>query len=232
MICLVTSQVISYIKARAEASGLSGEGGLIERPERLVMILTGAGLSGVPFLHVPWLIHVAAWLLAVASLITFGQRVHTVRTSPGAMEPLQKTNRTEQSGEDEVMSDHTPTGPRATGATASRSGARSPTWATPRAGASFERCRSWWRATHSMRERSMRPATAGPPAAARTSRVSRGDPAKVPGGLIRASLASYARYWREAFRLPSMDKEKLRERSSRACWAGNTSGPASTQGEA
>ena len=36
MICLVTSQVISYVKARAEASGLSGEGGLIERPERLV----------------------------------------------------------------------------------------------------------------------------------------------------------------------------------------------------
>ena len=30
-------------------------------------------------------------------------------------------------------------------------------------------------------------------------------PAKVPDGLIRASLASYARYWREAFRLPSMD---------------------------
>ena len=37
-------------------------------------------------------------------------------------------------------------------------------------------------------------------------------PAGVPDGLIRASLASYARYWREAFRLPSMDKEKLRER--------------------
>ncbi|MGH3676644.1 MAG: phosphatidylinositol mannoside acyltransferase [Mycobacterium sp.] len=30
-------------------------------------------------------------------------------------------------------------------------------------------------------------------------------PARVPDGLIRASLASYARYWREAFRLPSMD---------------------------
>jgi len=90
MICLVTSQVISYVKARAEASGLSGEGGLIERPERLVIILTGAGLSGVWFLHIPWLLHVAAWLLAVASLITLGQRVHTVRTSPGAMEPLQK----------------------------------------------------------------------------------------------------------------------------------------------
>jgi KDO2-lipid IV(A) lauroyltransferase len=30
-------------------------------------------------------------------------------------------------------------------------------------------------------------------------------PADVPPSLIRASLASYARYWREAFRLPSMD---------------------------
>ncbi|MDT5098078.1 MAG: CDP-diacylglycerol---glycerol-3-phosphate 3-phosphatidyltransferase [Mycobacterium sp.] len=92
MICLVTSQVISYVKARAEASGLSGAGGLIERPERLVIVLTGAGLSGVSFLHIPWLLHVAAWLLAVASLITLGQRVHTVRTSPGAMEPLQKAD--------------------------------------------------------------------------------------------------------------------------------------------
>jgi lauroyl/myristoyl acyltransferase len=30
-------------------------------------------------------------------------------------------------------------------------------------------------------------------------------PDRVPDGLIRASLASYARYWREAFRLPTMD---------------------------
>jgi KDO2-lipid IV(A) lauroyltransferase len=33
-------------------------------------------------------------------------------------------------------------------------------------------------------------------------------PDEVPDGLIHASLASYARYWREAFRLPSMDLEK------------------------
>ncbi|MBY0285795.1 MAG: phosphatidylinositol mannoside acyltransferase [Mycobacteriaceae bacterium] len=30
-------------------------------------------------------------------------------------------------------------------------------------------------------------------------------PERVPDGLMRASLASYARYWREAFRLPTMD---------------------------
>ncbi len=34
-------------------------------------------------------------------------------------------------------------------------------------------------------------------------------PARVPDGLIRASLASYARYWREAFRLPTMDHDAL-----------------------
>jgi phosphatidylinositol phosphate synthase len=90
LICLVTSQVISYIKARAEASGLSGEGGLIERPERLIIVLVGAGLSGVWFLHVPWLVHAAMWLLAVTSLVTVGQRLHSVRTSPGAMDRMQK----------------------------------------------------------------------------------------------------------------------------------------------
>lgn len=89
-ICLVTSQVISYIKARAEASGLSAEGGLIERPERLIIVLAGAGLSDLPFFPLPWLLHVAMWVLAITSLITLGQRVHSVRTSPGAMDPLTK----------------------------------------------------------------------------------------------------------------------------------------------
>jgi CDP-diacylglycerol---glycerol-3-phosphate 3-phosphatidyltransferase len=88
MICLVSSQVISYVKARAEASGLTGDGGLIERPERLIIVLVGAGLSGVPFLHVPWLLHVAMWVLAVLSLLTIGQRLHSVRVSPGAADRL------------------------------------------------------------------------------------------------------------------------------------------------
>jgi lauroyl/myristoyl acyltransferase len=34
-------------------------------------------------------------------------------------------------------------------------------------------------------------------------------PAEVPDALMRASLASYARYWREAFRLPTMNHRKL-----------------------
>ncbi|HTI74065.1 MAG TPA: phosphatidylinositol mannoside acyltransferase [Mycobacterium sp.] len=43
------------------------------------------------------------------------------------------------------------------------------------------------------------------------ARVIGTTPDRVPDGLIRASLASYARYWREAFRLPSMDLKKQGE---------------------
>lgn len=41
------------------------------------------------------------------------------------------------------------------------------------------------------------------------ARVIGATPEQVPDSLMRASLASYARYWREAFRLPSMDHAEL-----------------------
>ncbi len=41
------------------------------------------------------------------------------------------------------------------------------------------------------------------------ARVLRVAPEDVPDSLMRASLASYARYWREAFRLPGMDLAAL-----------------------
>jgi phosphatidylinositol dimannoside acyltransferase len=44
------------------------------------------------------------------------------------------------------------------------------------------------------------------------------ESSQVPDGLIRASLASYARYWREAFRLPSMDLKKLSVRIGPRLW--------------
>lgn len=106
LICLVTSQVISYIKARAEASGLSAEGGMIERPERLIIVLLGAGLSGL--FGIPWLLHVAMWVLAVLSVVTLGQRVHSVRTSPGAMDRLPKPD--SAAGEEPETSGQQPTG--------------------------------------------------------------------------------------------------------------------------
>lgn len=44
------------------------------------------------------------------------------------------------------------------------------------------------------------------------ARVIGAAPAEVPDSLIRASLASYARYWREAFRLPTMDLDAVARR--------------------
>lgn len=75
--CLVLSQVVSYSKARADAGGLRTPGGLMERADRLVLILLGAGLEG---LGVPWALEVGLTAVAVGSLVTVLQRVWGGRT--------------------------------------------------------------------------------------------------------------------------------------------------------
>lgn len=47
------------------------------------------------------------------------------------------------------------------------------------------------------------------------ARVIGTTPAAVPDSLMRASVASYARYWREAFRLPTMNQAELAKRLDR-----------------
>jgi CDP-diacylglycerol--glycerol-3-phosphate 3-phosphatidyltransferase len=90
LVVLVTSQVISYAKARAEASGLSADGGWIERPDRLVISLVGAGFTGIGgYFDIHWLtyaVYAAIWILAAASVVTVFQRVLAVRRSNGARE--------------------------------------------------------------------------------------------------------------------------------------------------
>ncbi|EIE98622.1 phosphatidylinositol phosphate synthase [Saccharomonospora glauca] len=77
LLSLVLAQVISYVKARAEASGFgdAANGGLVERAERLIIALVGTGLQG---LGVPYAIEGSQWLLAVLSVVTLGQRVTAV----------------------------------------------------------------------------------------------------------------------------------------------------------
>lgn len=50
------------------------------------------------------------------------------------------------------------------------------------------------------------------------ARVIGSAPEQVPDALMRASLESYARYWREAFRLPSMDHTELGRRLDRTAF--------------
>lgn len=68
---LVLSQVTSYIKARAEAGGLKVDGGLVERPERLIVAFVGLGLEG---LGVRGALAVAMWVLVAGSAVTVAQR--------------------------------------------------------------------------------------------------------------------------------------------------------------
>ena len=83
LVCLVLAQVISYIKARAEASGLTADGGLVERAERLIITLAGAGLSGF---GVPNALEVALWVLMTLSLVTVVQRMVAVWRSAAEQE--------------------------------------------------------------------------------------------------------------------------------------------------
>ncbi|HXV91959.1 MAG TPA: CDP-alcohol phosphatidyltransferase family protein, partial [Pseudonocardia sp.] len=64
LVCLVAGQLVSYVKARAEGEGLTVEGGLVERAERLIIALVGVFLAG---LGVPFALDVALWALAAAS---------------------------------------------------------------------------------------------------------------------------------------------------------------------
>ena len=74
----MASQVISYVKARADASGLSADGGLAERAERFIVALIGAGRAG---LGVPYLLDVSLWLLAAMTVVTVLQRIFSVAKS-------------------------------------------------------------------------------------------------------------------------------------------------------
>jgi CDP-diacylglycerol---glycerol-3-phosphate 3-phosphatidyltransferase len=76
LICLVLGVLTSYIKARAEGVGLSCDVGVVERTERLILVLVGTGFTG---LGIPYAVHVALWLLLAGSAVTVGQRVLAVR---------------------------------------------------------------------------------------------------------------------------------------------------------
>ena len=86
LLCLVLGVLTSYIKARAEGVGISCDVGIVERLERLLLVLFGTGLAG---LGVPFALHVGLWVLLVGSAITVGQRIVAVhRGAAGAALPV------------------------------------------------------------------------------------------------------------------------------------------------
>ena len=246
LLCLVAGQLISYIKARAEGAGLTADGGLVERPERLITSLVGTGFEG---LGIPYALAVALWLLAAGSVWTVGQRIVAVYrsaradsggghvTAPGRGP---RTAAADGPGSPTPSREPrcTPAGRRGASAAASSPCAGSvppPGPVDRRAGRPGRWSRAGprpRRAAHRRRVRrglaaGPRPAGAGrpprPSGSARDLAARRGGPGArrlranlrrvvpdaAPGeldALVRAGLRSYARYWCEAFRLPSMDR--------------------------
>jgi CDP-diacylglycerol---glycerol-3-phosphate 3-phosphatidyltransferase len=85
LLCLVLGMLTSYVKARAEGMGLTCDVGVVERTERLILVLAGTGFTG---LGVPYAVHVGLGLLLVGSAVTVGQRFAAVhRQSRGRSLP-------------------------------------------------------------------------------------------------------------------------------------------------
>ncbi|SDG59463.1 phosphatidylinositol phosphate synthase [Klenkia brasiliensis] len=83
--CLVLGVLTSYVKARAEGMGLTCDVGLVERTERLILVLVGTGFTGI---GIPYALQVCLWVLLVGSTVTVGQRfVEVHRQSQGRTLP-------------------------------------------------------------------------------------------------------------------------------------------------
>ncbi|MBU6243617.1 MAG: CDP-alcohol phosphatidyltransferase family protein [Actinomycetales bacterium] len=74
---LVTGQVTSYAKARAEAVGARANVGIAERAERTMGVLLAVLLTG---LGVPFVLPIALWLLGLLGIVTIIQRIAVVRS--------------------------------------------------------------------------------------------------------------------------------------------------------
>lgn len=69
VVALAGALLTSYIRAKAEALGWHATVGLLERAERVIILILGIGLGLLPL---------ALWLLAVGGVVTVAQRLRVV----------------------------------------------------------------------------------------------------------------------------------------------------------
>lgn len=70
LVAVCGSLLVPFLRAKAEAEGIPGKGGLMGRAERILVFCWGIGLAGI---GLPTLVP-AIWILAVLSWVTVGQR--------------------------------------------------------------------------------------------------------------------------------------------------------------
>lgn len=69
IVALGGAQVTPYIRAKAESLGWNATVGIVERAERMIILITAIGLGFLP---------VALWVLAIGGVITIAQRCRVV----------------------------------------------------------------------------------------------------------------------------------------------------------
>ena len=75
LVSIVSGFLVSYIRAKAESLQIECKGGFAERTERLIILLTAIGFTG---LGVDYILTIGVWSLALASVITVLQRLRIV----------------------------------------------------------------------------------------------------------------------------------------------------------
>ena len=72
LVSIVAGFLVSYIRAKAESMQIECKGGFAERTERLIILLTAIGFTG---LGVSYVLTIGIWLLAAASVYTSLERM-------------------------------------------------------------------------------------------------------------------------------------------------------------
>jgi CDP-diacylglycerol--glycerol-3-phosphate 3-phosphatidyltransferase len=72
LVSIVAGFLVSYIRAKAESMQIECKGGFAERTERLIILLTAIGFTG---LGVSYVLTIGIWLLATASVYTSFERM-------------------------------------------------------------------------------------------------------------------------------------------------------------
>ena len=75
---LVSGGLVPYIRAKAEALSIECSGGVAERTERLILVLTSIGLDG---LGVPYALTIGIWSLLILTTVTVVQRILIVKAA-------------------------------------------------------------------------------------------------------------------------------------------------------
>ncbi len=78
VLAVASSLMVSYTRARAEGLGLECEVGLVPRPERMIILIIGSWLGGLPVIGL-LLIKTTLFALAILGSITAVQRILYVR---------------------------------------------------------------------------------------------------------------------------------------------------------